>query len=112
MSQCPQCGDTTPDGDRCGRCGALLDADIEVLRTSEVTAIPVLKSILDGAEIPYYTRGESMMNLFPSEMLAPSLFRPKGEVCFMVPAEHAEEARQLLTPLSDEDMERAESEGV
>ncbi len=105
MSHCPQCGDTTPDGDHCARCGALLDSAVEVLRTSESAVIPVLKSILDGAKIRYYTRGESMMNLFPSELLAPSLMKPKGQVAFMVAAEDAEEARQLLTPIDESDVE-------
>lgn len=107
MNNCPQCDETTTDGDRCQRCGALLGSTVEVLRTSEVAVIPVLKSILDGADIPYYTQGEVMMNLFPSEMLAPSLIRPKGEVRFFVAADHAEEARLLLTPLEDEDSAEA-----
>ena len=106
MSQCPQCGDaTSTDGEHCSRCGATLASEVEVLRTSEVAAIPVLKSILQSAEIPYFTQGEVMMQLFPSELLAPSLLRPKGEVRFFVAAEHAELARQLLTPLAEADME-------
>lgn len=97
MSHSPQSDDTTPDDNS-------LDSAVEVLRTSEATAIPVIKSILDGAEIRYYTRGESMMNLFPSELLAPSLLKPKGQVAFMVAAEDAEEARHLLTPVDESDV--------
>lgn len=93
MSHDPKSGAPIPDDSA--------DSAVEVLRTSETTAIPVIKSILDGAEIRYYTRGETMMNLFPSELLAPSLLRPKGQVAFMVAAEDAEEARQLLTPVDD-----------
>ncbi len=105
MSHCPQCGEThSADGEHCDRCGAQLASEVEVLRTSEVAAIPVLKSILQSAEIPYYTQGEVMMQLFPSELLAPSLMRPRGEVRFFVAAEHADHARQLLTPIDGADL--------
>lgn len=104
MSHCPQCGDAdSADGERCGRCGAQLTSEVEVMRTSEVAAIPVLKSLLQSADIPYYTQGEAMMQLFPSELLAPSLMRPRGQVRFFVAAEHAELARQLLIPIEGAD---------
>lgn len=70
-----------------------------VFSTSEVDEIPVIKSILDGAEIPYVTDGESMMDLFPSDLLGAALHRPKGEMRFMVPHDHVETAKALLTEL-------------
>lgn len=75
---------------------------VTVLRTSSVTAIPVLKSVLEGAEIPYVTEGEVMMNLFPSQALGPLFSKSAPEMRFKVPADRAEEARQLLTPIEME----------
>ncbi|MEE8522665.1 MAG: DUF2007 domain-containing protein [Thermoanaerobaculia bacterium] len=68
---------------------------VKVFETSETAVIPVIKSVLEGAEIPYLVKGEDLMNLFPSEMLG-GLYRPSAGVHFMVSADRAEEARQLL----------------
>lgn len=72
-----------------------------VFATSQADLIPVIKSVLDAAEIPYLTDGEAMMNLFPSDLLGPTLHRARGEVCFQVTANRAEEARAVLTQHSD-----------
>lgn len=74
---------------------------VTVFATSQADLIPVIKSVLDAAEIPYMTDGEAMMNLFPSDLLGPTLHRARGEVCFRVPAVRAEEARAVLTQHSD-----------
>ena len=72
-----------------------------VFATSEADLVPVIKSVLEAAEIPYVTDGEAMMNLFPSDLLGPALHRNRGELRFQVAAERAEEARALLTQHSD-----------
>ena len=68
-----------------------------VLETSDSSLIPVVKSLLDSAEIPYYIRGEGLMNLFPSEALGALLHSSAGEVIIRVPKSRADEARELLT---------------
>ncbi len=106
---CPECGaEVRPELDRCDECDvALVDEappgeDPEatpfavVFATSEIDVIPVIKSLLRGAGIPFETDGEAMMDLFPSDMLGPVMNRPRGEVRFMVPEAQAEEARELL----------------
>lgn len=70
---------------------------VTVFATSEVDLVPVIKSILDGAKIPYVTDGESMMDLFPSDLLGAALHRPKGEMRFQVPTDHVATAKALLT---------------
>ena len=70
---------------------------VQVFASSEVDVIPVIKSLLRSADIPFETDGEAMMNLFPSDLLGPVLSRPRGEVRFHVPEDLAEEARALLT---------------
>lgn len=72
-----------------------------VFATSEADVVPVIKSVLEAAEIPYVTDGEAMMNLFPSDLLGPTFHRSRGELCFQVDASRAEEARALLTQHSD-----------
>ena len=112
---CPQCGAEYRQGfDRCSECDvALVDEAppaedheapryVEVFETSEIDVIPVIESILRGADIPYETGGEAMMNLFPSDLLGPVTSQPHSEIRFSVPEDRAEEARELLTaePLS------------
>ena len=70
---------------------------VKVFETSEVDVIPVIKSLLQSAGIPFHVEGEAMMNLYPSDLLGPIMGNPAGEVRFLVPEERAQEARQLLT---------------
>ena len=126
---CPECGAEYREGfDRCTDCDVSLVNEappaeeheappyVQVFETSEIDVIPVIKSILRGAEIPFETGGEAMMNLFPSDLLGPMMSRPSSEIHFSVPEDRAEEARQLLTiqPLEAdqlaEDDESAEGE--
>ena len=69
---------------------------VRIFATSQADVIPVIKSLLRGAGIPFETDGEAMMNLFPSDLLGPVLSRPRGEVRFHVPESRAPEARELL----------------
>lgn len=107
---CPECGAEYRQGfDHCSDCDVALTAEaptpedhqatayVTVFETSETDVIPVIKSILRGAEIPFNTQGEAMMNLFPSELLGRVMSRPGAEVSFLVPESRAEEARALLT---------------
>jgi len=121
---CPQCAAEFREGfDRCSDCDVALvaaqPAEIEdhegvsfvkIFETSEIDVIPVIKSLLHSAGIPFHTGGEAMMNLFPSGLLGPIMAHPGKEISFSVPEASAEEARQLLaaeplaTPeLADED---------
>jgi hypothetical protein len=119
---CPECGAEYRAGfDRCSDCDVALvhDAPAEedhrarpfamVFTTSEADVIPVIKSLLQSADIPFETDGEAMMDLFPSDMLGPVLSRPRGEVQFYVPESRAEEARELLVELPI-DVEEPESD--
>ena len=107
---CPKCGaEYRPGFDHCADCDIALVHDpppekdhqavpyVQVFATSEMDVIPVIKSLLQGAEIDFETDGEAMMNLFPSDLLGPVLSRPRGEVRFHVPQDQEKEARELLT---------------
>ena len=69
----------------------------EVFETSEPDVLPVIKSALDAAGIPWATDGEALMNLFPSEAMSSVTVSDGAEVRIFVPESRAEEARALLT---------------
>jgi hypothetical protein len=118
----PECPDLVQAGVRgeyvdtitvCPACGSYLVATIEeadpqlaaqrgagepepVFFTEEPTEIPIIKSILDGAGIPYSAEGDEHFDAFRGG-LSPLRFNPlSGSVTFYVPANLAEEARALL----------------
>ncbi len=106
---CPKCGaEYRPGFDHCTDCDTDLVRDpppeedheatpwVRVFSTSEVDVIPVIKSLLQSAGIPFETDGEAMMNLFPSDLLGPVLSRPRGEVRFNIPRNREKEASELL----------------
>lgn len=104
---CPECGAEFKEGiATCDECEVALVADppaepqlekyVDVLETSDLSAIPVIKTALEAAGIPFRTEGEGLMNLFPAETLGSPLHSSAGVVVFRVPEERAEEARAFL----------------
>lgn len=69
----------------------------EVFETAEPDVLPVIKSMLDGAGIPWASHGESLMNLFPSETMSIVTLTSQDDVRIYVPESRAEEARALLS---------------
>ena len=67
-----------------------------VFSTSEADVIPVIKSVLRGAGIPYLVAGEGLANLFPTDMLGPTMHKSRGEVRFRVAEKDLEGARAVL----------------
>lgn len=123
---CPECGaEFREEIDRCADCDVPLtekkpseddshEAEdlVTVLETSEVDALPVVKTALESAGIPVYTTGEDLMSLFPSEAMGAALHASGGEVKVQVPASRAEEARALLTLTAEvDDAERRSHDG-
>ena len=82
------------------------DEEFEVVfETGNATEAAIIKSLLEGAEIPYLTRGEDQFDAFRG-VFRSMLFNPSGRpIVFTVPARMAGEVRQLLeeTKLPDED---------
>jgi hypothetical protein len=105
MLYCRSCGNAYPDGDRCPDCGAdLVPAEQElvaVLNTSDAALLPVLKSVLDAAEIPYVVQGDQAMGLFPLGSFGGGLFRRVLGASILVPRDREEEARELLQSYED-----------
>ena len=69
---------------------------VTVLETAAVNLLAVIKSILDGAEIPYLIQGEEALSLLPVGRLGGPFARRGLGAAVLVPAEHAETARGLL----------------
>ena len=68
-----------------------------VLEMMDATQVAVVKSLLEGAGIPYLTRGEDQYDAFRG-LFRGTVFSPHGRpVTFLVPAIRAEQARLLLT---------------
>src|SRR6266567_3919068 len=77
-----------------------------VLETIDTTEVAIVKSLLEGAGIPYLTRVEDQYDAFRGAFRG-TVFNPHGRpVVFLVPATMAEEARLLLQPgeLTDESL--------
>jgi hypothetical protein len=67
-----------------------------VLETLDPTEVAIIKSLLEGAGIPYLTRGEDQYDAFRGAFRG-TVFSHRGRlVAFLVPASMAEEARRLL----------------
>lgn len=120
---CPECGAEFREGiERCADCDVPLTREappepvvpeyVTILETSDLSVIPVLKTALEGAGIPYETQGEGLMDLFPSEALGAPLHASAGEVKIRVPKDQADEARELLdtTATVEEGMEEEAEE--
>lgn len=121
---CPECRSELREGfTRCSECDVDLVATLPeeaeigkdhqaeiyeiVFETSEVDLLPLYKSVLDSAKIPYLTQGEDMANLYPGLGLT---LTPQhtAEVLIQVPADRAAEARELLSAVSEVDDAAAE----
>ena len=67
-----------------------------VLETIDPTEAAIVKSLLEGAGIPFLTRGEDQYDAFRGAFRG-TVFSSRGRpVAFLVPASIANEARLLL----------------
>ena len=70
---------------------------VTVFATAEVALLPVVRSLLDGTDIPYTIKGEETLGLFPATGVGLAI-DPQGRAAqVQVPADRADEARELLT---------------
>jgi len=76
-----------------------------VIEATDLSEVAIIKSILEGAAIPFVTQGENQFSAFRGAFVGGSIFNPRARgVVFTVPARMAEEARALLEEI-DEDSE-------
>jgi hypothetical protein len=73
------------------------DSDpVLLLATSDVDFLPVVRSLLDSAGIPYAVQGEHALGQLPTGPLAGPFARSGMAARVLVPRDHAEAARELL----------------
>lgn len=110
---CPYCGTAMvsqrpvdPASETEGRIDPPRVADDEVMEpvieANDLTEVAIIKSILEGAAIPFITQGENQFSAFRGAFAGGSIFNPRSRgVVFTVPARMAEEARTLLEELEE-----------
>lgn len=103
MPSCSKCGRPLPDGSVCPHCDAADEELVAVLRTSDSNLMPVVKSVLDAAGIPYLVQGDEAMGLLPLGPFGGGVFRRVLGASVLVPRDRAEEARELLESFESSD---------
>ena len=105
---CPECKSEYRDGIwKCAECGATLveslpqppDADAELVAaftTADNTLLPVVKSVLDSAGIPYLVQGDETLGLFPLGRFGVGVSKRTLGAIVRVPKDRLEEAKELL----------------
>ena len=105
---CPNCrSEFRPEITVCPDCSVSLvavlpkavanaDEPVSVYETTDVAALPAIKSALDAAGIPYLIQGDQAFGLFPLNSIGGSL-SPRGlGVAVLVPRRRSAEAAELL----------------
>jgi len=67
-----------------------------VIETVDPTEVVIIKSLLEGADIPFVTRGEDQYDAFRGAFRGTVISSRGRPVTFLVPASIAEEAKLLL----------------
>ena len=116
---CPKCEAEYREGIyECADCGvALVESlpakevhpDVEliaVFETADPALLPVVKSVLEAAEIPFFVQGDEAMGLLPVGRFATGLTQKgQGMVAIIhVDKDHEERAREVLSPLESEEL--------
>lgn len=115
---CPSCRDEYREGFlTCADCGVALVEElppepepeaadyVTVFETGSQSLVAVVRSILDGAQVPYVAKNETLQNLFGMGPIGAGFNVAMGPVRFRVPRQRAREARELLTelPVAEDD---------
>lgn len=72
------------------------DEMVAIMHVAEPGLAPVIKSILDGAEIRYVIHGENVQDLFGVGRIGPGFNPIAGQPTLFVESSRAEQARALL----------------
>lgn len=76
-----------------------------MLETADSGLLAVVKSLLDGAEIPYLVQGDEAMSLFPLGAFGKGPFRHGVGAVVRVPPSHARDAEALLEGAAEAELE-------
>ncbi|MFQ5890807.1 MAG: DUF2007 domain-containing protein [Gemmatimonadota bacterium] len=111
---CPSCGtEYRPGFDRCADCDVPLTEKappepshegtdlVELTSTTDVGFLPLVKSVLDAAGIPYVVQGEEALGLLPVGAYSGREGPRPLRASILVPGDRLEEARSLLDSADD-----------
>ena len=108
---CPKCRSEYREGIvHCADCDVSLvetqspeshDELVPVFNTADAALLPIIKSVLDAAGIPYLVQGEEHLGLFPLGRFATGVSKRALGAIVHVPADRADEARDLLTGVTE-----------
>ena len=108
---CPRCKSEYREGiESCAECGVPLvsslppedGADlVPVFNTADAALLPIVKSALDAAGIPYLVQGDEHLGLFPLGRFATGVSKRALGAIVHVPAERADETRELLKGVTE-----------
>jgi hypothetical protein len=128
MMHCPKCNlEYQDDAVQCSDCEVTLVSgprsepikevhpEIELERVhvaGDPATIPIIKSLLDDAEIEYLVKGEGVQDLFGWGRIGTGFNFVTGPVEFFVASENASTAREILGHLTDEVPEEAPDEAA
>ena len=103
VTEAPPIGPTREDGHPPKPRVADDEAMEPVIESTDLTEIAVIKSVLDGAGVPYLAHGEQRFGAFRGAFVSGSIFNPGSRgVIFTVPSRMAEEARALLEEFEED----------
>ena len=77
---------------------------VSVFETADVSLLPVLKSLLQSAEIPFFTQGDEALGVLPVGRVGAGGISAGGHglvASILVPRERQQEARELLAEIED-----------
>ena len=108
---CPECGGEYREGfSECDDCGVALverppspsadDELVSVFRSADAALLPVIKSVLASADIPFTVQGDEASGLFPFGSAGGGADARRLGAVVRVPASRAEEAEELLEEVS------------
>jgi hypothetical protein len=82
------------------------DGPVTVLESSDPVLLAVAKSVLEGAKIEYFAKGEAVQNLLGGGIMGTGFNLVTGAIQLQVPAEDANEATELVRPLMEQSRKR------
>ncbi len=72
---------------------------VRIFQTADSTLLPVIKSMLDGAGIPYIVQGDHALGMLPLGPFGTGVTRGLLGAIILVPRSRAPEAEELLRQL-------------
>lgn len=86
-------------------------AMVTLVETSDVAMLPLIKSVLEAAGVPFSVEGEESLGLFPLAGGGRLFTRRPVAARILVPAERLDEARALIDAGAPHDRAESEQEG-